>query len=310
MGKQQTLAGPALCAGVGLHTGAHTRLALKPAPVGSGIVFRCVGGDRDGAMVKVSPDSVIDTRLCTVIGDDDGPILRTVEHVLAAVAAAQLDNVVIEVDGPEAPALDGSAKPFMDLIRRAGLRRQSAPRRVLDIVKPVAIDMGDGRWARFEPCDRFEIDVTIAYDAAPIGRQRVSFVVEPETFDADISAARTFAFAEDVEAMRAAGLARGGSLGNCVVVEDGAVINADGLRYGDEFVRHKALDALGDLALLGYALRGRYVAERPGHALNNTALRALVADTAAWRIVEEPVSADAPRRERRHQHAWPALVSA
>lgn len=289
--EQTTLAAPVMLAGVGLHSGVHARVALRPAGADSGVVFRAVSGADAGREVVASPDAVIDTRLCTVVGDDAGPIAATVEHLMAALAGAGVDNVIVELDGPEVPALDGSAKPFSDLIARVGLKTLPAPRRVLSVRAPVSVDLGEGRQARFEPAPRFELDLAIDFEDRAIGRQRIAFALEIGGFARELAAARTFARARDVEAMRAAGLALGGSLDNCVVVEGDQVLNAEGLRFTDEFVRHKALDAVGDLFMLGRYVQGRYVAERAGHALNNAALAALLARPDAWVLREL-----APRR--------------
>ncbi len=280
---QTTLARSTRCTGVGLHSGEKTRLILRPASAGTGIVVRRTDIAGPKGLIAVSADAVTDTRLCTRISNAHGASVGTVEHVFAALSALGVDNVRLDIDGPEIPALDGSAAPFMALIRRAGLRALPARRRVLKVVRPVEVRLGES-WARFEPADRLELDVTIDFDRGGIGRQRVVAAVEPAAFAEDIAAARTFAFAEEVDALRAAGLALGGSFDNCVVLDGDAVTNPGGLRFADEFVRHKALDAVGDLYVAGLPIEGRFIAERPGHTINNALLRKLMADCEAHRI--------------------------
>jgi len=281
--QQTTLSGAVVCAGVGLHSGERVRMTLRPAAADTGIVFRRIDRLEGENEIRLTPEAVVDTRLGTTIANRWGARVQTVEHLLAAIVGVGLDNVIVDLDGPEIPAMDGSAAPFARVIGRAGLELLAASRQVIRILKPVEIEI-DGKFARFEPAGEMEIDVEITFDAAAIGRQRVAFTVEPNRFIADIAPARTFAFLHEVESLQAAGLALGGSLDNCIVLDDGEVVNEDGLRYADEFARHKALDALGDLALAGRVIHGRYLAERPGHALNNAALRALMDDPDAWTL--------------------------
>jgi UDP-3-O-[3-hydroxymyristoyl] N-acetylglucosamine deacetylase len=297
--QQTTISRTVSVSGPGLHSGAPAEVVLHPAPAGTGVVFRRLDGPGAGEVIALDPSVVVDTRLSTVIGSSGGARIATVEHLLAAIGGLGLDNVRIDVTGPEIPALDGSAAPFVALVRSAGVIELVERRRVLTVLHPVEIVMGDRR-ARFEPADGFTVDVTIDFDDPAIGRQRVFADVTAHRFARDLAAARTFAFLAEVDALRAAGLARGGSLDNCVVLDGGRVLNPEGLRFADEFVRHKALDVVGDLMLAGIAIRGRYVAERPGHALNNAALRALFADPSAYVVVEEApaaaswLDADAP----------------
>ena len=281
------------------------RVTLRPAPADAGIIFRRVdrpagppAPDGEGANeIRLTPDAVCDTRLGTTIANAHGATVQTVEHLLAAVVGLGLDNVWIDIDGPEVPAMDGSAAPFANLIARVGLDLLDAPRRVIRILKTVEVALDD-RSARFEPAPRTEIDVVIDFDDSAIGRQHASFTLDAGRFARDVAPARTFAFQHEVDGLREAGLALGGSLGNCIVLDGGEVLNKDGLRFADEFVRHKALDALGDLALAGRPIVGRYVAERPGHALNSKALKALMSDPDAWTLESAaPTSAaDAPTR--------------
>jgi len=278
--RQTTIAGPALCAGVGVHTGAHVRAALKPAPADSGIVFVRTDLTGDNA-IRAHADNVSTMRLGTTLSNGRGAEIATVEHLMAACAGLGIDNLLVEIDGPEAPILDGSAAPFASLLLQAGLKTQNAVRRHIEVLRPVEVRMG-AKYARLEPAAQAELDVTIRFSAGPIGVQRRLLELSPENFIAEIAEARTFGFLADVDRLRAAGLGRGASLENTVVLDAGRVINEEGLRFADEFVRHKVLDAIGDLALAGAPIRGRYVADQPGHELNVRLVQALLADRAAW----------------------------
>jgi UDP-3-O-[3-hydroxymyristoyl] N-acetylglucosamine deacetylase len=280
---QHTLTGPAIFAGVGVHTGAHTRCCVRPAPAGSGIVFvRTDIRDRDNR-VPATGDRVVKTQLGTVIGNDAGVTVSTIEHLMAAFAALGVDNAVVEVDGPEVPIMDGSAEPFVQIIDRAGRRRQEAPRRFIEILETVEVVDGDKR-ASVSPSDRYEMAFEIAFASATIGRQRVELEVDEQSFRKELANCRTFGFLSEVETLRAMGLARGGSLENCVVIDGSRVLNPEGLRRPDEFVRHKALDAIGDLYVLGAPILGRFEGILAGHGLNNALVRALLARPAAWRV--------------------------
>ena len=282
--RQKTTIAPAIIAGVGVHTGDRVRLAVRPAPVGTGIVFvRTDIKDRDNR-IPVSGEAVVDARLNTMIENAAGVRLSTIEHLMAAFAALGVTNAVVEVDGPELPILDGSALQFVQLLDRAGFRRQEAPVRYIEILEPVRVREGD-KTAALLPCDRYEMRFEIDFDTAVIGNQVVDFVVDEDTFRTEIMAARTFGFAHEVEALRAAGLARGGSLENCVVIDGDQILNSGGLRMEREFVKHKALDAIGDLYVLGAPLLGRYEGFKAGHAINNLLVRALLANPQAWREV-------------------------
>ena len=281
---EHTLAGPAICAGVGVHSGERVRLSIRPAPAGHGVVFvRADVRDRDNR-VPVSGEAVVDARLNTTIANAEGVTVSTIEHLMAALAALGVSNAVIELDGPELPIMDGSALPFVQLLDRAGFRRQETPQRFIEVLEPIEVVEGD-KWARLTPCDRYEMAFEIDFDSAAIGNQRVDFVVDEQTFRDEICAARTFGFAHEVEALRRAGLARGGSLENAVVIDGDAILNPGGLRMADEFVRHKALDAIGDLYVLGAPLLARYEGFKGGHALNNKLVRELLARPEAWRVV-------------------------
>ena len=279
---QHTLAGPAIFAGVGLHSGQRVRAAILPAPTGSGIVF--VRTDRGGDnRVDARAGAVVQTRLNTVIGNAAGVTVSTIEHLMAALAALAVDNAVIELDGPEVPIMDGSALPFVQMIDHAGRRRQEAPRRYLEVLRPVEVADGDKR-ARLLPARRFELAFEIAFDSPVIGRQSVDLAVDEDSFRAELADARTFGFLHDVEALRRAGLALGGSLDNAVVVDGDRILNPEGLRRADEFVRHKALDAVGDLYVLGHPVIGRFEGLYAGHAINNAVVRALLGQPDAFRI--------------------------
>ncbi len=281
---QKTTVAPAIIAGVGVHTGDRVRLAVRPAPVGTGIVFvRTDIRDRDNR-IPVSGEAVVDARLNTMIENAAGVRLSTIEHLMAAFAALGVSNAVVEVDGPELPILDGSALQFVQLLDRAGFRRQEAPVRYIEILEPIRVQEGD-KTAALLPCDRYEMRFEIDFPTPVIGNQVVDFVVDEQTFRDEIMAARTFGFAHEVEALRKAGLARGGSLENAVVIDGDQILNPGGLRMEREFVKHKALDAIGDLYVLGAPLLGRYEGVKAGHAINNLLVRELLANPQAWREV-------------------------
>jgi UDP-3-O-[3-hydroxymyristoyl] N-acetylglucosamine deacetylase len=281
---QHTLAGTAVCAGIGVHNGEHVRVVIRPAPVGAGVVFiRTDITDRDNR-IPVAPSAVGRTQLNTEIGNAAGVTVSTIEHLMAALAALEIDNVIVEIDGPETPIMDGSALPFVQLLDRAGRRAQEVSRQYIEILEPVEVVDGDKR-AALLPCDRFEVAFEIAFKSEAIGRQRVDLEITEASFRRELSAARTFGFVHEVEALRAMGLARGGSLENAIVIDGDEILNPEGLRMENEFVRHKALDAIGDLYVLGAPIIGRFEARYAGHALNNLLVRALMARPDAWRLV-------------------------
>ena len=280
---QHTVAGPVIFAGVGVHTGAHVRVAVRPAAADAGISFvRTDLKDIDNT-ICVSAEAVGQTRLGTVINNAAGATVSTIEHLMAAFCALGIDNVVVELDGPEVPILDGSAEVFIQFLDRAGRRRQEASRRYIEVLEPVEVVEGDKR-AVLLPSDRFEVAFEIVFDSAPIGRQRVDFEITEESFRKELADCRTFGFLKDVEALRAAGLARGASMENAVVLDGDRVLNPEGLRRPDEFVRHKALDAVGDLYVAGLPLLARFEGLYAGHGLNNLLVRALMARPQAWRV--------------------------
>jgi UDP-3-O-[3-hydroxymyristoyl] N-acetylglucosamine deacetylase len=280
---QHTLRAPALFAGVGVHTGAHTRVAVRPAGPDSGVVFiRTDITDRDN-MVPAAAEAVCKTQLGTVIGNAAGVTVSTIEHLMAALVMSGIDNAVVELDGPEMPIMDGSSQPFLEILDRAGRRLQEVPRRFIEITDTVEVVDGDKR-AALKPADQFEVAFEIAFPTAVIGRQAIDLPMDGAAFRRELADCRTFGFLHEVEALRAMGLARGGSLDNVVVIDGDRVLNPEGLRRPDEFVRHKALDAIGDLYVLGAPIIGRFEGELAGHAINNLLVRALMARPDAWRI--------------------------
>lgn len=277
-----TLNAPAVCAGIGLHTGARVRMVMKPAPVGVGIVFERTDLDVADRLVPARREFVRSTDLGTTLINDAGASAATVEHLMAAFAGLGVDDVIVELDGPEVPAMDGSSAPFVELMLQVGLTQSPAPRRAIQVLKPVEVEDG-ARRAVFLPSVKAVIDVEIDFDDEAIGRQQFEFEVSLEAFADLVAPARTFGFRRDLNMLLKNGLARGGSMENAVVLDEGKVANPEGLRFADEFVRHKALDALGDLYLAGAPILGLYRAVRPGHGLNAKAVEALLSDETAWR---------------------------
>lgn len=292
MRLQQTIATRVMCAGVGVHTGARVRMGLRPAPAGTGIVF--VRADRRGSdnRIQAHVSQVKSTRLGTTLANAAGVEIATVEHFLAACAGLEIDNLIVDIHGEETPILDGSSAEFVGLLLRAGVRQQSAPRRMIRIVEPVEVAI-EGRLARLEPADRTEFDVTIRYQGEPIGTQRKRYVASRQAFLDEIAEARTFGMLSEAEALRKAGLAMGASTDNTIVIDGDRVVNTDGLRFSDEFVRHKILDAIGDLALAGAPIVGRFVGDQPGHTMNVALVSALLAQPHAWRWDVESLTHEA-----------------
>lgn len=278
---QKTLKGPINCTGVALHSGEKTSMTLCPAEPDSGIAFKRTDIDGRDAFIPARFDKVVDTRMCSVLGNDDGVTVGTVEHLMSALAGAGIDNCLIEIDGPEVPIMDGSAAPFLFLVECAGVVEQPVARKALRILKDVYIEE-HGKTAALTPADGFTLDFHIDFDSEAIGEQIMSIDLGAGVFKKEIARARTFGFMHEVEALRAHGLAKGGSLDNAVVVSGDRVLNEEGLRYDDEFVRHKVLDAVGDLYLAGGPIIGAFSGVRSGHAANNALLRAVFADPDAW----------------------------
>jgi UDP-3-O-[3-hydroxymyristoyl] N-acetylglucosamine deacetylase len=287
-GKQTTLAARATVTGIGVHSGAPASLTFHPAEANTGIVFiRLDAKGRPEREIRAHAQYVTATELATVLGDDDhGPCVSTIEHIMATLCGLGVDNALIEIDGPEAPIMDGSAAAFVAAIDQAGIVSLQAPRRYTKVLKPIRVEKGEA-FGELTPYDRgFRVDVTIDFPHELIGQQSIGFEVGATTFRREVARARTFGFMRDVSRLWSAGYARGSSLENTVVVADDRVLNPEGLRYTDEFVRHKALDAIGDLALAGAPLLGAYKSVKGGHKLNHAILCALIADPTAWTVVE------------------------
>ncbi len=284
MVKQRTLKSSVSVTGVGLHSGEKVTLGLRPAPVNTGIVFRRVDV-KPVEEIRARADLVHDTRLSTCM-EQNGVRVATIEHLMSALAGLGVDNVYVDLDSPEVPIMDGSAGTFIFLLQSAGVVEQSAAKKFIRIKKTVEVKQGD-KWVRFEPHHGYKLTFTINFTHPVFAntRQHVTVDLGEHSYIRDISRARTFGFMHDVENMRAQGLALGGSLDNAIVMDDYRVLNPDGLRFEDEFVKHKVLDAIGDLYLLGYPLIGAFSGFKSGHALNNALLRALLADEQAWEFV-------------------------
>ncbi|HEY0310228.1 MAG TPA: UDP-3-O-acyl-N-acetylglucosamine deacetylase [Luteimonas sp.] len=291
--QQRTLKNVIRATGVGLHSGEKVYLTLRPAAVETGIVFRRV--DMEPA-VEIPADAqlVTETMLCTGLSRDGGKVL-TIEHLMSAFAGLGIDNAYVDLSAPEVPIMDGSAGPFVFLLQSAGLVEQNAPKRFIRIREPIEVSDGD-KVARFTPHDGFRLDFTVEFNHPAIPRTQSRAVVEfsSEAYIREVSRARTFGFMRDLEFMRERNLGLGGSMDNAIVLDEFRVLNDDGLRYADEFVRHKILDAVGDLYLAGHPIIGAYEARKSGHALNNKLVRALQAQPAAWEIVTFDDEREAP----------------
>lgn len=291
--RQRTLKNVIRATGVGLHTGEKVFLTLRPAAVDTGIIFRRI--DLDPVVeIPARAENVGDTRLSTTLVQGDVRI-STVEHLLSAMAGLGIDNAYIELSAAEVPIMDGSAGPFVFLIQSAGVQEQEAPKRFIRIKRSTIVEDGD-KWARFDPFEGFKVSFAIDFNHPVFQNRSKEAVIDFSTtsFVKEISRARTFGFMRDIEALRAANLALGGSMDNAVVVDDYRVLNTEGLRYDDEFVKHKVLDAIGDLYLLGRSLIGAFSGYKSGHALNNRLLRTLMADESAWELVTFENEAEAP----------------
>jgi UDP-3-O-[3-hydroxymyristoyl] N-acetylglucosamine deacetylase len=291
--KQTTLCDQITLSGIGVHSGRPVTLTLNPADDDSGIVFQRVAADGTVEReVRADVRAVTATAFATVLGDGEGPLCSTAEHLLAALRGLNVDNVAVEIDGPEVPIMDGSAAPFVDAIDQAGLTTRALPRRYIEVIKPVRVDK-NGAFGELRPyAHGFRVEAEIDFDHPLIGKQALSLDVGPDSFRREVARARTFGFMKDVAQLWSAGYALGASFENTLVVTEDRVLNPDGLRFADEFVRHKVLDAIGDLALAGLPLLAAYRTLRGGHKLNHAVLSALMADTSAWRVVEfaeEPV---------------------
>lgn len=274
---QNTLARPVDISGIGVHSGRYVEMTIHPAPAYNGIIFHRTDVIDSSPIIPATVDHAVPHQLCTRIENCDGVGVNTIEHFMAAFHGLGIDNLLIEVDGPELPILDGSSTLIIDLLNQAGLEEQSEVKQIFVMVDDVEVDLGDGRHARLSPHDQLELDVRIDFEDQLIGKQSLRYSHNKDAFKTKLADARTFCMLKDVETMRTNGLARGGSLDNAVVVHEGAVLNGDGLRSDDEFVRHKALDCLGDLYLLGMAIRAKLTTSCPGHALSTELLQAVMA---------------------------------
>ncbi len=280
--------------GVGLHSGNKVTLTIKPAPINTGIVL--MRTDLNPAVaIPAKANMVRETTMCTALVNDEGVRISTIEHLFAALAGLGIDNAVIEVDAPEIPIMDGSASPFVFLLQSAGIQEQSAAKKYLRIKRTVRVEDGD-KWAEIRPFQGFRVNFAIDFNHPEIARSQQHMVMDfsSTAFVKDISRARTFGFMRDIEYLRANNLALGGSMENAVVLDEYRVLNPDGLRYEDEFVKHKILDAFGDLYVAGHAIIGEFCAYKTGHALNNQLVRAVLATQDAWELVSFDKEADAP----------------
>jgi UDP-3-O-[3-hydroxymyristoyl] N-acetylglucosamine deacetylase len=304
---QRTLKSLTKAVGVGLHSGQRVELTLRPAPPDTGIVFRRVDLPEPVEIV-VTATSVTDTRLASTISNG-GVKVHTIEHLMSAAAGLGLDNLYVDITAEEVPILDGSSASFVYLLQSAGIVMQKAPKRFIRVIKPVEVREGEGsnlKWARLDPYHGYKLSFEIEFDHPAVSStgQRVEFDFGSGTYAREIARARTFGFTRDVEMMRSHGLAMGGGLDNAIVMDDVKVLNADGLRYQDEFVKHKILDAIGDLYIVGKPLLAAYSAFRSGHAMNNQLLRALLAQPDAYEMVSFERDRDAPTGFAQLAPAW------
>jgi UDP-3-O-[3-hydroxymyristoyl] N-acetylglucosamine deacetylase len=302
--RQTTLRSQATVTGVGVHSGLPVNLTLGPAPIDAGFIFVRTGLDGSDREVQAVAESVIATEFATVLGDRDGPLVSTSEHVLAALRGMGVDNATIEVDGPEVPIMDGSAAAFVAAIDQAGIVTQSAARRFIQVLKPVQVAIGDSFGELRPHAGGFRVEVEIDFTNPVIGQQSYLLDLSPERFRREISRARTFGCMNDVAGLWSAGFALGASFENTVVFDEERLLNTEGLRYADECARHKVLDVVGDLALAGLPLLGAYHSVRGGHKVNHAVLKALLADRTAWRVLES----DAVRRPRVYTEAGSGMV--
>jgi UDP-3-O-[3-hydroxymyristoyl] N-acetylglucosamine deacetylase len=299
--KQHTLANPIFCSGVGLHSGKKVNLTLSPAKANTGIVFVRTDLEKP-AEIKAHWSNVSPSPLCTTISDENGVSVATIEHLMAALAGYNIDNVIVELDGAEVPIMDGSAEPFAFLIECAGIKAQRADRRFIRILKPIEVREGE-KWVRIEPSDTFRISFEIQFSSSLINTQQCTMIMgDNAVFRSAIARARTFGFLQDVKRMHAAGLARGGSLDNAIVIDGDKVMNGEGLRYHNEFVRHKILDAIGDLYLAGMPVIGHFQGMCSGHYLNYRLLESVFHDESAF--IEETFG---PSYGSARKPAYPAL---
>lgn len=281
--SQKTINAAVSCSGVGIHSGKNVCIKLIPAEINHGIVFKRVDVEPEKSIIKANYKNVVETNLGTVISNEHGIKVSTVEHLMAAIWGSGIDNLIIEIDASEVPIMDGSSEPFIFLIECAGTHAQEAQRKVIEIIKKVRVDDQD-KFVEVEPAKEFSVDFAIEFDHKKIGKQQFSFHSSAASFKSDVCTARTFGFKKEIEYLNKIGLARGGSLDNAIVVDDEGIMNKGGLRYDNEFARHKALDFIGDMYLAGYYIIGHFNASKSGHGLNNKMLHKIFADETAWRF--------------------------
>lgn len=299
---QKTLENKVACVGIGLHTGEKINLSLIPAKADSGIVFKRMDIKDKNPIIEASYKNVCNTMLGTTLCNDDGVTVATIEHLMAALWGCGIDNCIIELDGPEIPIMDGSSEPFVFLVECAGVIEQNKARKVIEVLKEVRVaeDGGDEKgYISIAPADGFSVGLEIDFGDKVISNQKTTFDSRDLSFKSDICRARTFGFEHEVDMMRSKGLARGGSLDNAIVVNKDGVINKEGLRYTNEFVRHKILDCIGDVYLAGAYLKGHLHGFKSGHGLNNKLLHKFFADESAWRVVQLPQGKDASLLDRK-----------
>jgi UDP-3-O-[3-hydroxymyristoyl] N-acetylglucosamine deacetylase len=301
---QTTIKNTVECTGVGIHSGKLAHMSLKPAKAGTGILFRRLDMAESQAYVPARFDAVTDTRLGTTIANEAGVVVNTIEHLMAAFAGLGIDNALVELDGPEIPIMDGSAAPFVFLVECAGIRNLTAQRRAIRVLKRVQISEGE-KLAELTPDDSFSVEIEIDFESPAIARQRFRFDLNGRGFKTEVARARTFGFRHEVDGLQARGLGRGGSLDNTIVIDGSEILNSGGLRYPNEFARHKLLDAIGDLYLAGAPILGHFRGVRSGHTLNNLLLRRLFARADAFEIVPLHVN-----EERERVYAAPAMQAA
>ncbi len=287
---QKTIIQPVTISGIGLHTNENITLTLRPAGIGTGIVFKRIDLPQKQSLIRAYFDTVIETRLGTVIANKYGHKISTVEHLMAAIAAHGLDNLIIECNGNEVPVMDGSSDAFMRLIDKAGVKKLGIAKKYIRINKKITVTEGD-KFASLSPFDGFKMKFEIEFNSRAIGYQSFESDFSKSFFQSELATARTFGFAEEVAMLKKAGLAKGGSLDNAIVIQDDVVLNDKGLRFDNEFVRHKMLDAVGDLALAHYPILGYYHGYKSGHGLNNKLLHSLFADTDSYSLVNAPFMA-------------------
>lgn len=283
--SQKTTNSKISCSGVGLHSGVDIFLTLCPAPCDSGIVFKRVDVDADKSEIKAHYKNVVATNLGTTIANEFGVKVSTIEHLMAAIWGCGIDNLIVEVNGPEVPIMDGSSEPFVFLIECAGINTQDKPRKVIEVIKNVKIEEQNGKMLEVSPSKEFAIDLHIDFDHKQVQQQTFDYTSTFASFKNDLCRARTFGFKHEIDQLHKMGLAKGGSLDNAILVDENGIVNKEGLRYNNEFVRHKTLDFIGDIYLAGYFIIGHFKASKPGHGINNKMLHALLADETAWRLI-------------------------